>query len=242
MAGAGARSTAIVVGAAVCGVLAACGLAFGPLGLADDLALQAPPSTTSPTRGSSAESAPAADEPRAGAGRAAASDDSSPVTVETPESERPTTPGLRPDPAPPAGDDPPSQPAVPLSDPQAVAGAYVVAAESVTSDDAGRRHHRASVYMAPTNPARTTGLLVTDAPPAGRWRVVTVVWVAEHARNDDLGRIAYQVAYQRHLSPTTPSGALVSEGETRATYVVVERQPDGDWLVLSQADQLDPVE
>ena len=41
---------------------------------------------------------------------------------------------------------------------------------------------------------------------------------------------------------TIPATALVAEGPPRATFVVVERQADDHWLVLSQTHQLDPVE
>lgn len=96
--------------------------------------------------------------------------------------------------------------------------------------------------MARTNPSRMTGLLVTDAPPTGQVRSVTVVSVVEYARNDDRARVAYKVMFQCHLTPTVTPNAPVPEGQPRVTYVVVERQPDGDWLVLSQTDELDPVE
>ena len=58
----------------------------------------------------------------------------------------------------------------------------------------------------------------------------------------DWRRIAYQVMYQRHLSPTIPASATVPDGAPQATYVVVERQSEGNWLVALRAAGLDPVE
>jgi hypothetical protein len=112
----------------------------------------------------------------------------------------------------------------------------------VTANDAGRRHHRARPYTAPGNPAINSGVLVSEPPPSGHSRTVEVLAVAEVARNNDLGRIAYRVTYQWHLLPPIPATVALPEGAPRATYVVVESQAAGDWLVLSQTHRLDPTE
>jgi hypothetical protein len=127
-------------------------------------------------------------------------------------------------------------------DPQEAARAYLIAAESVTAGDAGRRHHRAESYMASGNPAATSGLLVSEPPPPGHSRTIAVIDLAERARNEDLGRVAYRITYERYLSPTIPATAVLPEGGLRSTFVVVERQASGEWLVLSQNTHLDPVE
>jgi hypothetical protein len=95
-------------------------------------------------------------------------------------------------------------------------------------------HPRAS-----TEPRAPQSLRQTQGGSPGRFKVLSIT---EHVHNDDLGRIAYQVTYQRHLSPTIPATATLPEGMPRVTYVVVERQAAGDWLVLSQTHHLDPVE
>jgi hypothetical protein len=96
--------------------------------------------------------------------------------------------------------------------------------------------------MDPTNPDSGTGLLVTDPPPTGSSRTIEVVAVDEWARDETGDRIAYEVIYQRHVSPTIPAGATLPDGPSRVTYVAVARQPDGRWLVTLHAAALDPVE
>src|SRR5918998_2963236 len=94
--------------------------------------------------------------------------------------------------------------------------------------------------MAPTNPPAATGLLVAEPPPPGHARVIQVLDVAEQARNDDLGRIAYRVTYQRYISPTIPATAVLPDGSPRVTFVSVELQAADEGLVVSQTAHLDP--
>jgi hypothetical protein len=240
----GARTRYLVICAAAAGVLVATAVIVG-----------APGGTDVDTEDTAASSVGSSSEPTA-AGTPVTSDDdtstdpdepieepgSAPVTVDMPRSERVPTPGVRPDSSGPSSATPPTTPLSPITDPEAAARAYLVAAETVTANDAGRRHDRAAPYMAPGNPALTTGLLVSDPPSAGHSRTIEVVAIDEHARNGDLDRIAFRITYQRHLSPTIPASTALPDGALRITYVVVERQVAGDWLVLSQSHELDPVE
>jgi hypothetical protein len=233
----------MVAGAAVAGVLVASGLVFAATGpVADDK----PPGGTpvaarpdEPTRQAPETST------RVGFTSAAADNDgatSTAVTVDVPRSEQVAPAGLHPDSvASPASRPPTDAPRV-ITDPVDVARTYLVAAESVTARDAGQRLYRACPYMAPSHPAATAGLLVSEPPPAGHSRTIEVLAVAEQARNDDLGRIAYKVTYQRHVSPAIPATAALPDGARRTTFIVVELQASGGWLVLSQAAHLDPAD
>jgi hypothetical protein len=174
------------------------------------------------------------------AGSAAATATSIPVTVDVPRADEEPVPdlagpGLAPDTAP--------DPVGPITDPQEAATAYLVAAESVTSDDADRRHRRAEPYMAPENPEARTGVLVADPPPAGSSRTIEILTVTRWSGNEEGDRVAYEIHYQPHLSPTIPAGDETSpEGDPRLAYVVVVRQDDGRWLVAQRAATLDPAE
>jgi hypothetical protein len=237
----GTRTKWLVAGAAVAGVVAASGLVIVATRLAtDDDAGADAPSTTQPLD-------PSADAPHTSSASTSttatsdAGESETAVTVDVPRSEQTPPDGLLPStPSPTA---PPStRPPRAITDPADAAKTYVIAAESVTANDTGRRHHRANSYMAPTNPAAAIGLLVAEPPPAGHARVIEVLDVAEQARHDDLGRIAYQVTYQRYLSPTIPATAALPDGPPRVTFVVVELQAAEEWLVLSQTPYLDPTE
>jgi hypothetical protein len=161
-----------------------------------------------------------------------------PVTEAVPRADEEAPPDLAP-PSQPVDTAPP--PVAPITDPEQAAIAYLVAAETVSSDDAGRRHRRAEPYVAEENPSSASGVLVTDAPPAGSSRTIEVVSVSEWARND--ARIAYEITYQPYLSPSIPaSDDRTAEGPARVTYVVVAREPEGHWLVTLHSPELDPVE
>ena len=67
----------------------------------------------------------------------------------------------------------PSDPAVDLTDPEAVARAYLVAAHSLVPGDADHTQRRATGYARPGSPA-AVGVVVLDPPPgAHRTAVVT---------------------------------------------------------------------
>lgn len=235
------RTKRLVVGAAIGGVVAASALVLvGSRFDADDRAVTGSPRTSPPLAPSS--SLPDTSD-RAGSTTesATSSDRETRVTVDVPRSDQAPPAGLLPSTPPPTSS--PSSPTPgAITDPVEVTRAYVVAAESVTADDAGHRNHRARPFMASTNPAASTGLLVTEPPPAGHARTVEVRAIDEHARNDDLDRIAYRVTYQRYLSPTIPATSALPDGPSRDTFIVVEHQAAGDWLVVSQTARLDPTE
>jgi hypothetical protein len=236
------RSRSLVAVAALAGVVVASGLMFAATRLATDDGRVGSPAPTRP-----AASPRRASETSTGMGSPTVApeeerDPPTEVTVDVPRSEQTSPPGLHPSPAPPPGSTPSTTDSRPITDPGEAARAYLVAAESVTGNDAGQRHHQARPYMAPGNPAATTGLLVTEPPPAGHSRTIEVLAIAEQARNDELGRIAYHVTYRRYLSPTIPATAVLADGARRTTFIVVERQAAGKWLVLSHTAHLDPAE
>lgn len=239
------RTALLVIGSAVAGVATAGGLALAAARVAADDSAGSPPSATQRPAPDAAGSA-AGDPPTSGVVTTTSrppesSDPETPVTVDVPRSEQTPPDGLVPSTPPPStswGSSPTTE-VGPINDPVVVAAAYLVAAESVTADDTALRHDRASPYMAPGNPALTTGVLITDLPPDGHARTVEVLAVAPHSRNEDLDRIAYWVGYQPYLSPTIPATSLSTDGEARSTFIVVERQASGDWLVLSQTAHLD---
>jgi hypothetical protein len=193
-------------------------------------------STTVPVSGSASSASSTTRQ----AGSDDGSDTDAPVTVDVPRADQDPVPDL----APPAqSPDTTPAPIAPLTDPQEAATAYLVAAESVTADDTGRRHRRAQPYVAPENPEAQTGVLVTDPPPAGSSRTIEVLSVARWSGNEAGDRIAFEIRYQPSLSPSIPADDESSpEGEPRLTYVVVVRQADGGWLVAQRAATLDPVE
>jgi hypothetical protein len=185
-------------------------------------------STTVPAGSGSSSIRPAGSDPTT----------TTPVTVGVPRADQEAAPDLAP-PSQPLDTAPP--PVEPITDPEEAATAYLIAAETVTSDDAGRRHRRAQGYVADENPESLSGVLVADAPPEGSSRIIEVVSVSEWARNDD--RIAYQITYQPYLSPSIPaSDERTTEGPERITYVVVAQEPEGHWLVTLHSAELDPVE
>jgi hypothetical protein len=236
------RSRWLVAGAAVAGVVVASGLMLAATRLATDDASAGSPA---PTRPAAPQRRASETSTNVGSATKASEEERDPpteVTVDVPRSEQMPPTGLHPNPMPPPGSTPSTADSRPITDPGEAACAYLVAAESVTGNDAGQRRHQARPYMAPGNPAATTGLLITEPPPAGHSRTIEVLAIVEQARNEDLGRIAYQVTYQRYLSPTIPAAAVLADGAPRATFIVVERQAAGEWLVLLQTAHLDPAE
>jgi hypothetical protein len=72
------------------------------------------------------------------------------------------------------GADPaPADPTVDLTDPTAVARAYLVAAHSLVPGDAGHTQRRAAGYARPGSPA-AVGVVVLDPPPPGAYRTAVV--------------------------------------------------------------------
>src|SRR5919108_3679414 len=68
----------------------------------------------------------------------------------------------------------PVDPSVDMTDPEAVARAYLTAARTVRPDDSGHTHLRAAGYAMPGSAAASVGVIVIDPPPAGSVRTATV--------------------------------------------------------------------
>ncbi|HXV92530.1 MAG TPA: hypothetical protein VD813_04465 [Pseudonocardia sp.] len=127
---------------------------------------------------------------------------------------------------------PAADPRVDLTDPEAVARAYVAAARSVTAEDAGRTHLRAAPYAQPGSPPATVGVLVLDAPPPGVARTATVEALELVAAVPGDRRRGY-VATVR-----TSTGDLPETTGTTTTYVALTRLPDGRWLVSAESPEI----
>lgn len=127
----------------------------------------------------------------------------------------------------------PVDPAVDLTDPEAVARAYLAAAYSVAPDDAGHTHLRAAGYAVPGSPPATVGLLVLDPPPAGSLRTATVTALELVAADRTDRRRGYRAEVGTATGP--PGGAVdvvLVHGQ-----IVLDRQPDGRWLVASDSTE-----
>ncbi len=133
------------------------------------------------------------------------------------------------------GADPlPVDPAVDLTDPTAVARAYLAAARAGDPDDGDRTRLQAAGYAAPGSPPRTVGVRVLDPPPPGQVRTAAVVALDLVAADPADRRRGYRASLATTTGP--PGGAAVP---ARATaYVVLARQPDGRWLVTADTSDL----
>jgi hypothetical protein len=131
--------------------------------------------------------------------------------------------------APPA----PVDPSVDLTDPEAVARAYLSAARSVRPDDSGHTHLRAAGYAMPGSAAASVGVIVIDPPPAGSVRTATVTGLTLIAANGDDSRRGYRAEIGTATGP--PGGPVAVDMST--TYVVLARQPDRRWLVTAESEE-----
>jgi hypothetical protein len=128
----------------------------------------------------------------------------------------------------------PADPAIDLTDPEAVARAYLVAAGSVVAADAGRTHLRAAAYAAPGSPPATVGTVVLDPPPAGQTRAAVVTALELVAVN----RSTLRRGYLASISTATGSPGALTVIDDATAYVVLARQPDGRWLVVADTSDL----
>ena len=128
----------------------------------------------------------------------------------------------------------PADPAVDLTDPEAVARAYLVAAGSVVAADTGRTHLRAAAYAAPGSPPATVGTVVLNPPPAGQTRTAVVTAIELVAVNRSNLRRGY-LAWIRTVTGSPGALAVVDDA---TAYVVLARQPDGRWLVVADTSEL----
>jgi hypothetical protein len=127
------------------------------------------------------------------------------------------------------GADPlPADPAVDLTDPAAVARAYLGAARSAVPADDGRTRRAAVAYAAAGSPA-AVGVVVLDPPPPGQARTVTVTALDLAVATEDDGRRGYRATV---VATTGPVTAVTTAG------VVLARQPDGRWLVVADLPEL----
>lgn len=127
----------------------------------------------------------------------------------------------------------PVAPSVDMTDPQAVARAYLSAARSVRPDDAGHTQLRGAGYAVAGSAAAAVGVVVIDPPPAGSVRTATVTALKLIASNRDDRRRGYQAEIG---TATGPPGGRVAIDIT-STFVVLARQPDGRWLVAAESEE-----
>jgi hypothetical protein len=116
-------------------------------------------------------------------------------------------------------------PAVDLTDPSAVAKAYVVAGYSLRDTDAGHTNRRAVPYAMPGTPPSTVGVLVVAAPAPGQRSAVTVTGVEQVNGEETDVRRGYLVSYRAGGKPAGP----------RTRYLLLVRQIDGRWLVAGDS-------
>lgn len=115
-------------------------------------------------------------------------------------------------------------PSVDLTDPAAVARAYVTAGYSLRDTDAGHTNRRAVPYAAPGTPPSSVGVLVVAAPPPGRRGTATVTDVEQVNGEETDTRRGYIVGYRTDLDPLR-----------RTRYLLMVRQIDGEWLVAGDS-------
>lgn len=130
-------------------------------------------------------------------------------------------------------DAPPPDPGVTLTDPEAVARAYLAAAHSVSAEDDGRTHLRAAPYAVPGTAAATVGVLELDAPPPEATRTATVRALELVAADRGDRRRGYRAAVEtRTAAPRLPTVTTVLTSD-----VIVAKQPDGRWLVAAETPE-----
>ncbi len=137
------------------------------------------------------------------------------------------------------GADPaPPDPRVDLTDPEAVARAFLTASHTVLPGDAGHTQLRAAAYAQPGSPAAAVGVVVLDPPTPGAHRTADVQALVP------AGEDGNRRGYRAQLSTTTgaPDGPWTVALER--ALVVLGLQPDGRWLVVAEtaegADNPDP--
>ena len=117
------------------------------------------------------------------------------------------------------------------TDAEAVARAYLSIAHSVTAEDRGRTHLRATEYAARGTAPNTVGVVVLDPPPPGSLRTAAVTALELVAADPGGQRRGYRAEVGTATGP--PGGSVVVDLATR--YVVLARQPDGRWLVAADS-------
>jgi hypothetical protein len=121
----------------------------------------------------------------------------------------------------------PVDPAVDLTDPAAVARAYLVAAHSLVPGDADHTQRRATGYARPGGPA-AVGVVVLDPPPPGAHRTAVVTGLELAGASGE--RRGYRAALR---TETARPGGPVAVARQQA-LVVLARSPDGRWRVVAE--------
>jgi len=128
---------------------------------------------------------------------------------------------------------PPVDPAVDLRDPSAVARAYLAAANGLTAADSGHTQLRAAGYAVPGSPPATVGVLVLDPPPAGSVRTAQVRTLELLTTDRGDRRRGYRAAVETATGPPESPAAV----HLITCYVVLARQPNGQWLVAADTPE-----
>ena len=127
-------------------------------------------------------------------------------------------------------DAPGPDPSVDLTDPAAVARAYVTAGYSLRDTDVDHTNRRAVPYAAPATPPSTVGVLVVAPPPPGR-RATAIVTDVEQVNGEETDtRRGYVVGYRTDLDPPGRP-----DPQRRTRYLLLVRQIDGHWLVAGDS-------
>jgi hypothetical protein len=118
-------------------------------------------------------------------------------------------------------------PAVGLTNPAAVARAYLAAAHSLLPGDVGHTQRRAAGFAQPGTPA-AVGVVVLDPPPPGasRTAVVTALELVAAKGNRRGYRAEVRTATGRPGGPVTVA--------RQHTLVVVSEGQDGRWRVVAE--------
>jgi hypothetical protein len=129
-----------------------------------------------------------------------------------------------------AADPTPPDPTVDLTDPTAVARAYLVAAHSLVPGDAGHTQRRAAGYAR----LGAVGVVVLDPPPPGAYRTAVVTGLEAIGADGD--RRGFRAALR---TETGRPGGPVAVGRQHALVVLAEGA-DGRWRVVMETSGDDP--
>jgi hypothetical protein len=121
-------------------------------------------------------------------------------------------------------------PALDPTDPVAVASAYVTAAYSLDAADAGHTNRRAVRFAAPGTPPATVGVLVVNAPPAGRSVTANVTDIEQVGADESGTRRGYVVGYRLREDPPGPP-----DPDRHTRFLLLIRQVDGRWTVAGDS-------
>ena len=121
----------------------------------------------------------------------------------------------------------PVDPAVDLTDPEAVARAYLVAAHSLVPGDAGHTQRRATGYARPGSPAAVGVVVLDPRRPAPTARPSSPGWSSR-------GPTATAAATARRCAPRPPGPAARSRSPDSRPSSSWPGGPDGRWRVVAE--------